>query len=176
MRVASPCTADWEKMTGNDRTRFCDQCQKHVYNLSAMSRAQAEALMGIAEGKICVRYYQRHDGTVLTEDCPVGWRKIVKESRRRSALALAACVSVFVSALGLIGCSRAGTSQPKPVPPPPDHREVMGAPANPAPPTTAPNTSQAPTPPPALNMGRPEMMPPSTNAAPDLDPAPKKSN
>src|SRR5579862_5731482 len=29
--VAAPCPADWESMTGDERSRFCGQCQKHVY-------------------------------------------------------------------------------------------------------------------------------------------------
>jgi hypothetical protein len=114
IRIASPCTADWEKMAGDDRARFCGECKKNVYNLSAMSRQQAEKLMLDTEGKICVMFYKRHDGTVLTQDCPVGWRKVVSESRKRAALARAACISVFASALGLAGCGPQSSSTNKP--------------------------------------------------------------
>src|SRR3954469_19985825 len=41
IQVASPCTADWSQMTGDDRTRHCGACQKNVYNLSGMTRAEA---------------------------------------------------------------------------------------------------------------------------------------
>lgn len=75
IRVASPCNADWNSMTGDAQTRFCAQCAKNVYNLSAMTTQQAEALLREKEGKLCVRYYQRKDGTVLTADCSVGLRK-----------------------------------------------------------------------------------------------------
>jgi hypothetical protein len=59
-------------MTGDERTRFCNQCSKHVYNLSDMSRDDAERLVNDTEGPVCVRFYRRADGTVLTADCPVG--------------------------------------------------------------------------------------------------------
>jgi len=72
IRVATPCKASWEKMQGDDAARFCQSCHKHVYNLSGMSRAQAEALISSKEGELCVRFYQREDGTILTDDCPVG--------------------------------------------------------------------------------------------------------
>ena len=35
IRVASPCSADWDEMTGNDEVRFCRHCSRHVHDLSA---------------------------------------------------------------------------------------------------------------------------------------------
>ena len=81
--IAAPCTADWDQMVGDDRVRFCRHCEKNVYNLSALPRDEAEALLGARESKMCVRLYKRTDGTVLTSDCPVG----VKKRRRRRAVA-----------------------------------------------------------------------------------------
>ena len=80
VKVASPCAARWGHMIGDDRARFCAQCQKHVYNLSAMTSREAVALIREKEGKLCARFYQRSDGTVLTSDCPLGagvfWRRL----------------------------------------------------------------------------------------------------
>jgi hypothetical protein len=75
IRVASPCHASWDAMTGDDRVRFCGECKKDVYNLSAMTRDEAERLLAERAGSLCVRVYKRADGTVLTADCPVGARK-----------------------------------------------------------------------------------------------------
>jgi len=83
IRVASPCTADWNAMTGDERTRACAQCNKNVYNLSEMTREEAEALIIEKEGKLCARYYQRSDGTILLKDCSIG----VARQRRRRAIA-----------------------------------------------------------------------------------------
>src|SRR4051794_34167957 len=44
VRIASPCTASWDAMTGDDQVRFCGQCEKNVYNLSGMAREDAERL------------------------------------------------------------------------------------------------------------------------------------
>jgi hypothetical protein len=83
VRIASPCRADWDAMQGDERVRFCAECGKNVYNLSAMSRLEAEALVTEKEGRMCVRFYQRADGSALTSDCPVGVRiKTVRVSRR----------------------------------------------------------------------------------------------
>lgn len=85
VRVASPCNADWNEMVGDERVRFCLSCDKNVYNLSSMNRDDAEALLRERLGNdLCVRFYQRADGTILTQDCPTGVRK-----KRRKKLALA---------------------------------------------------------------------------------------
>jgi hypothetical protein len=70
--IASPCSASWEAMSGHGRVRFCDQCHKNVYNLSDMSLQEATDLIVAAEGKLCVRFYRRADGTTLTRDCQGG--------------------------------------------------------------------------------------------------------
>lgn len=88
MKVASPCSADWETMTGDERIRFCGQCSKHVYNISAMSKDEAVALVQKTEGAICVRLYRRRDGKVLTEDCPIGLRRMC-DLARKTALVVA---------------------------------------------------------------------------------------
>ncbi|MEO7112591.1 MAG: hypothetical protein ABI183_19250 [Polyangiaceae bacterium] len=74
-KIASPCSANWDEMKGDDRVRFCGSCQKNVYNLSALNAADAEALIREKEGNLCARFYLRDDDTVLTTDCPVGVRR-----------------------------------------------------------------------------------------------------
>jgi hypothetical protein len=76
VRVAAPCKAEWKWMYGNDRVRFCSQCNLNVYNLSAMTREEAELLVLQTEDRLCVRFYRRSDGTVLTRNCPVGLQRI----------------------------------------------------------------------------------------------------
>lgn len=79
IQVATPCRADWNAMKGDDRARFCPTCAKNVYNLSGMTRLEAESLLrekeDLQEG-LCARFYKRADGTVITSDCPVGMRVI----------------------------------------------------------------------------------------------------
>ena len=81
--IASPCSADWAAMTGDERARFCQQCEKHFYNISAMSAEEAEGFLRGTAGEACLRIYRRADGTVLTADCPVGARR----KRHRRAVA-----------------------------------------------------------------------------------------
>ena len=99
VRVAAPCPADWDSMYGNERVRFCEQCQLNVYNLSEMSRAEAEELIGRAEDRLCVRYYKRKDGSILTQNCPVGLRRL-KRRLSRVATAIGSSVLSFLAGVG----------------------------------------------------------------------------
>lgn len=87
VRVASPCSVDWGQMVGDDRIRFCGQCNLNVYNFSAMASAEIEYLLANRDGRLCARFYRRADGTMLTEDCPAGLKV---KTRRVSTLAGAA--------------------------------------------------------------------------------------
>lgn len=82
VKVASPCSARWGQMIGDDRARFCAQCQKNVYNFSKLTADEAATLIREREGSLCARFYQRADGTVLTADCPVGAGQVWARSRR----------------------------------------------------------------------------------------------
>lgn len=107
LKIASPCSADWEQMEGDDRIRFCGECKKNVFNLSAMSRRDAEALIEEKNGDMCARLYRRADGTVLTEDCPVGFSMKVTHVRRRIGWAVAGALS-FASAFAQDSASLSG--------------------------------------------------------------------
>jgi hypothetical protein len=100
MRVASPCNVGWETMEGDARVRFCRLCSLNVYDLSGMTRAEAEALVLKTEGRLCARLTRRADGTVLTKDCPVGLRAIRVRAARAAGAAFAALLSLFTLAAG----------------------------------------------------------------------------
>jgi hypothetical protein len=55
-------------MHGNDEVRFCSHCNHSVHNLSAMTREKALELVARSQGRLCVRYVKRKDGSVATTD------------------------------------------------------------------------------------------------------------
>lgn len=98
--IASPCSADWNEMVGSERQRYCGECKLNVYNLSGMSRRDAENLILSSEGRLCMRFYRRADGTILTKDCPVGWQAI-KRRVSKAAAAFASLIFAVLSGIGL---------------------------------------------------------------------------
>ena len=77
IEVASPCTVDWETMTGGARSRFCAHCERYVHDLSAMGSEEVIDLVCDSAGRLCVRFERTADGTVKTLDYAPprrGWR------------------------------------------------------------------------------------------------------
>lgn len=113
VRIASPCPASWEKMEGDERVRFCRQCTLHVYNISEMTSREAQSLIAETEGRLCARMYRRADGTILTNDCPVGLRAVRRRVARAAGAAFAALLSFCSLAFGQtrvekVSCARGG--------------------------------------------------------------------
>ena len=139
LRVASPCSANWDAMQGDERKRHCGECNLNVYNLSGMTRYDAEHLLRMSEGRLCVRYYQRPDGSILTKDCPVGWAAVKQRVSIFAAAAFTLIMSVFGSIflvsmfrrwssrpVPLMGAIAIATPTPRPKPSPTPVREVLG--------------------------------------------------
>jgi hypothetical protein len=102
--VASPCSARWGHMVGDERVRLCMQCQKHVYNFSAMTSAEIAQVVREKEGRLCARFYRRTDGTMLTADCPLGVGRFWRQVRTR-LFASAALLAVAAGAAVAFGSS-----------------------------------------------------------------------
>jgi hypothetical protein len=101
IRIATPCPASWDAMRGDARARHCDLCQLKVYNFSAMTRGEAEALLQANTGqRLCGRLYRRADGTILTQDCPTGLRAWRRRVSQRAGVALSLLLGLFGGAFG----------------------------------------------------------------------------
>ena len=100
VKIATPCDVSWSDMEGDSDVRYCGSCKKHVYNLSMMSRPEAEAVLVAAKATegMCVRLYRRADGTVITDDCPIGVSRR-RFWRRTSGLAAA---GILLAAMGAV--------------------------------------------------------------------------
>lgn len=90
-------------MTGDDRQRHCRRCNLNVYNLSEMSRNEAEAFLAECEGRVCVKLYRRHDGTVITKDCPVGLAAVRAQVVRIALATVGLLLGFTATALTALG-------------------------------------------------------------------------
>src|SRR5262249_36340313 len=94
IRIASPCSADWNRMSGDDRLRFCPECQLNVYNFSAMQSGEIEPLFPAKTGRLCAHFYQPPDGPMLTQDCPFGFRAALPRATRLASASLSAIIAL----------------------------------------------------------------------------------
>ena len=111
LQIASPCHASWADMLGDDRARFCRECNKCVYSIAMMSAEEVVSLIKETEGRVCVRLYRRRDGTVITSDCPVGEETSMKGRFRRIVASVVIAVLAF-ACRSLLQSYTAGMEQP----------------------------------------------------------------
>lgn len=126
-RVEHACTMSWLAMVPDKdgRRRFCQHCQLHVHDLSAMTAVEASALRP-TNGRLCVNYFADRTGAPITRD-------------RRWRLALARAMGILggTASLLLAGCMRLGGVVASPrlggdVPARNYGRSVPGAASNPS--------------------------------------------
>lgn len=55
VQLAFQCPLRWEKLVGGERERYCSSCEKHVHNLSAMTRGEATRFLREQNAPICIR-------------------------------------------------------------------------------------------------------------------------
>lgn len=118
--IASPCSARWEDMTGDDRVRHCAQCNLKVTNLSALSQAEAEALLTAhfgadgtkVGGRLCAQWRRRADGTIIFGDCPEGLAR-VRARMKRSVVRLAAMVGVTTAFTSVMAWAQKNGWEPR---------------------------------------------------------------
>lgn len=109
IRVASPCSARWEDMKGDDKSRHCAQCNLNVHNFEAMTTDEVLAVLQNKQGRVCARLFRREDGKILTADCPVGLA-LVRAKARRTAARFVAFIGAICTA-GILWAKGSNSSQ-----------------------------------------------------------------
>jgi TonB family protein len=125
IQIAKPCKADWESMKGDERERACQLCHLNVYNISTMSRVEAESFLRerLPQGRVCVRLYRRPDGTIITDNCPRALRAARDVARRITHRVAAAASLMFTFLVGAPSQSQNSGNAP------PANTKLMGKPA-----------------------------------------------
>ncbi len=100
--VAAPCPVKWEDMKGDEKRRLCAQCDCYVLKATQMTDEEVtEAITRAASGqRVCMQFYKRADGTILTKNCPVGVAAMRARAGRFVRWAAGAVAVLFSSAIG----------------------------------------------------------------------------
>jgi len=101
LEITSPCPANWDLMVGDERERFCHMCSLNVYNISSMSKKEAEEFLeSRAGGRVCLNLRRRPDGTVILDNCPQAFRAARLHARRILKTVSGAVATALVALLG----------------------------------------------------------------------------
>ena len=110
--IRQRCSADWDKMRGDDKRRFCEHCQRFVHNVSAMSRAERERLARPENMQECVYYSQRSSGEVADLSLLARLRQMFPLLRLACWSALLALLPVTLTGCMGVRCPRPGEIRP----------------------------------------------------------------
>ena len=91
IEIPKPCDEPWDAMSGCGVKRHCARCDQSVYDLSALSEAEARALLANPPAKLCVSYLLDEQGVIVLR------RKPSKSLAIGLALSVAASAQSIVS-------------------------------------------------------------------------------
>src|ERR1700675_2336381 len=94
LRTGSPCPADWDRMVGNERVRYCPECKLDVYNFSSMTDEDVRQIVSGRQQRLCARVRQGPDGTVMPRSSSLRFSIVIRRISRVSRIALTAAISV----------------------------------------------------------------------------------
>lgn len=106
LKIASPCSEQWDSMSGNEKVRFCSHCALQVHDLSAMTTVEAMSLVGKSGGRLCVRYYRQQDGTIRTAT------QTLHNIKRRASILAAGAFGATLSLCASVSAQTPATNQP----------------------------------------------------------------
>lgn len=120
--IDSPCSVPLDEMQSNRFGRFCDHCDRQVFDMVGLTTAEADRLFADPADSPCVLLCHRADGQVITADSPIGVRgRIWRGLRRRSAWAASLFAVLFFQ-----GCQTAYGSPARPIKSPPSVQDKPG--------------------------------------------------
>jgi hypothetical protein len=101
-------------MQGDDRKRLCSGCSRHVFNISDMTRSEANHFLAENGTTQCMIFYRRQDGTIMTDNCPVGLRKLRDQAKAlaRAAAAVMAFALSWTTAFAQSSDTARGAKKP----------------------------------------------------------------
>ncbi len=103
------CPVEWSTMEGDELERLCRQCDKKVYNISSLSKKEAEALLQKNESNgTCYNFYLRPDGTIKVDNCP----KILRPMRKKLKWFAQAC-SFLIASIFTVSYAKAQPRSPR---------------------------------------------------------------
>ncbi len=69
LKMSSQCNENWDKMSGDERVRLCEQCDCKVHNLSELDRAEASNLLASrSDDRPCISFIADETGNPIFKD------------------------------------------------------------------------------------------------------------
>jgi predicted Fe-S protein YdhL (DUF1289 family) len=121
--IEKPCPVKWESMVGDEKRRYCEHCQLHVHNLSAMTANERNEVLAPSPERKCISYLHRADA-----NAPKGKAQLTLQSLSWLPRWLAAIIALFITSCDECGRTTGeivrSPSSKKETPPPASHTDT----------------------------------------------------
>jgi hypothetical protein len=98
--IKDPCPLQWDTLSGDNRMRFCQQCQFQVQNLSSMSTRDIKRVLSrCSSERVCLAYLRNQDGSLATRGA-LFRERMATPLRRLFAWMVTAFVPIALGACG----------------------------------------------------------------------------
>ncbi|MBL8853677.1 MAG: hypothetical protein JNK57_06870 [Planctomycetaceae bacterium] len=74
--VANPCPMSWDKMVGDDKVRFCSECQRQVWNFFEMTDAEIVEVLRANPERLCAKVCKSREGRLVTKEPHAARRRL----------------------------------------------------------------------------------------------------
>lgn len=130
LTIGKVCPMSWSSLQGDAKKRYCEHCQLHVHNLSAMSDRERDRFVRESGGRACIAYRVNADGSLITP--LTRWQRATRVFREPKAAAMGLLATLLPFLFS--ACSQTEPMQPTMgVPLPPPTTDIQdGKPAPPA--------------------------------------------
>ena len=105
-KIEKSCPANWDDMKGDEKRRFCEHCQLHVHNLSAMTLEEQRTVLDVKGRPGCISYVAQPDAVAVAPDRWLRQNTGSSSSWQRIA-------ALFVALMSLIGVGCQNSAMPK---------------------------------------------------------------
>lgn len=109
LNLISPCQADWDRMIGNNRIRFCEHCQLPVHNEAGLTKKHLRRLASRTEGRLCIRFVEP---VILGAQSAQALYKIGRRASVVAASAFSASLSLSSVLASSLDLNQRGTHSP----------------------------------------------------------------
>ena len=121
--IPDPCPMDWDDMDGDDRSRYCTACGKHVHDLTTVTTEEAAGTIRQQGAELCGRIYAQPDGTLTSSASEI----VAPSHPTPLQFTIRSIMAVIAGVAAMLGFARLfADNATRPAPPAPLNTLIMG--------------------------------------------------
>ncbi len=102
IQIKTACPKNWAELVGDDKKRFCSECNLHVHNAARLTQVEASTLVAKANSRVCMRIEYDASGAPVFRDSHPAVGIKPRSASRFARWALSAAAGLLAACNGSI--------------------------------------------------------------------------